>query len=192
MKEISRGAEAVILKDKDTVIKRRLEKSYRIPEIDAPLIKRRTKAEAKIMTKLSNIINVPKIFGSDSSEIQMEFIPGQKLRDILDKTPALASKAGKMLANLHDTNIIHGDLTTSNMILNKDLFFIDFGLSFHSFRIEDKAVDIHLFKQALESKHFRVFDKAYSNFIKAYNPKDKSKILDRLEIVESRGRYKGK
>lgn len=79
------------------------------------------------------------------------------------------------------------------MILkNGKLYFIDFGLSFFSNKIEDKAVDIHLFKQALESKHYKVYKTAYEFFLKAYNPLDKKKILERLEKVELRGRYKEK
>ena len=136
----------------------------------------------------------------------MEYIDGTQLKKLLDKKPELGLMIGKNLSIIHDLNIIHGDLTTSNMILVENdieekstkskkspkLFFIDFGLSFNSTKIEDKAVDIHLFKQALESKHFRVYDKAYKAFLNGYIPKGKKEILERLEIVEQRGRYKEK
>jgi len=98
---------------------------------------------------------------------------------------------GEQVAILHNLNIIHSDLTTSNMVLsNKKIYFIDFGLSFHSTRIEDKAVDLHLLKQALEAKHFSCWKKLFRSFLKGYNPKEKSKILTQLKKVESRGRYK--
>ena len=102
---------------------------------------------------------------------------------------------GEKLSILHDNNIIHSDLTTSNMIYNestKKLYLIDFGLSFTSDKVEDKAVDLHLFKQALESKHYKVYDKAYKYFLKGYNPKNRKEIIDRLKVVEARGRYKAK
>ena len=72
------------------------------------------------------------------------------------------------------------------------LYFIDFGLSFHSQRIEDKAVDLHLLKQALESKHFKDYDFLLKNCLANYKWKDSKKVLKQLEKVESRGRYKGK
>ena len=69
------------------------------------------------------------------------------------------------------------------------LYFIDFGLGFFSTKAEDKAVDLHLLKQALESKHYKNFEKLYKTILKNYKHKD---VLKRLEKVELRGRYKGK
>jgi Kae1-associated kinase Bud32 len=123
----------------------------------------------------------------------MEEIKGEKLREVLDQKPELAKRVGELVAELHNHNIIHGDLTTSNMLLNKnnELIFIDFGLSFHSDKIEDKAVDIHLFKQALNSKHYKVYDKALMEFYQGYKKVNKHElIMQRLKEVELRGRYK--
>ena len=99
---------------------------------------------------------------------------------------------GKNIAKLHDSNIIHGDLTTSNMIYsNKILYFIDFGLGFESARIEDKAVDLYLIKQALEAKHFKNFRAYFSTVLKGYKlSKNASSVLKQLEKVHMRGRYK--
>ena len=95
---------------------------------------------------------------------------------------------------MHNNNIIHGDLTTSNMILNKEVFFIDFGLSFFSEKIEDKAVDLHLLKEALESKHSNIWERSYKAALDSYFKKavDGRQVLERIKIVEKRGRYKGK
>jgi TP53 regulating kinase-like protein len=198
------GAEAIILLNKDNNIeKSRIKKDYRIPEIDIPLRTSRTKKEAKIIEKLQKIISVPKIVNVTEYDIEMEFLDGAQLKKVLDSRPELAELIGKNLSLMHDANIIHGDLTTSNMILksekekddkdsNETLYFIDFGLSFSSTRIEDKAVDIHLFKQALESKHYKINEIAYKEFLKGYAPKDRDAILERLRIVEQRGRYKEK
>ena len=192
MKEIARGAEAVLYEDKDTIIKHRLKKEYRIKEIDEALRKFRTKREAKLLEKVP--IPAPKLISTDDKEtIVMQKINGEKVMDLLDQKPELAKEIGEKLAKLHDADIIHGDLTTSNMILDKEIVFIDFGLSFHSRKVEDKAVDIHLFRQALESKHFTVKEKAYKAFLEGYKKVEHYKeIMKRLEEVELRGRYKHK
>ncbi|MEI6850166.1 MAG: serine/threonine protein kinase, partial [archaeon] len=89
-------------------------------------------------------------------------------------------------------NIIHGDLTTSNMIYSKnEVYFIDFGLGYESSNIEDKATDLHLIKQALEAKHFKYFEKLFNSILKGYKiSKNYSLVVKRLEAVEKRGRYK--
>jgi len=95
---------------------------------------------------------------------------------------------------LHNHLIIHGDLTTSNMILNKEIYFIDFGLSFFSEKAEDKAVDLHLLKEGLESKHYRIWEECFRCALEAYRKEanKSSETLKRLEIVEKRGRYRAK
>ncbi len=153
---------------------------------------------------------------------------------------------GESVARLHEQDIIHGDLTTSNVILTKDkdsnfenvygwkkefkkntkegipitekylknaqgnknlfgidkvteersdlsskLYLLDFGLSFISKRIEDRAVDLHLIKQALEAKHWQSHEKLFQNFLLGYRKyKESKKVLEQLKKVESRGRYK--
>jgi Kae1-associated kinase Bud32 len=196
-KVLGAGAEATIYLDGKSVDKERSRKNYRHEDIDSVLRKNRTRKEAKILRSLEHSGFVPKLIEQKDHDIIMEYVDGIQLKKLLDKDPKLAALIGKNLTYMHDKNIIHGDLTTSNMILtgkrkSQRLFFIDFGLSYNSTRIEDKAVDIHLFKQALESKHFKINDKAYKYFLKEYNPKDKKDILTRLEIVEQRGRYKEK
>jgi Kae1-associated kinase Bud32 len=70
------------------------------------------------------------------------------------------------------------------------LFFIDFGLGYTSNKIEDRAVDLHLIKQALEAKHFSIYKEAEKIILENYNSKDKAKVLEQLKKVEARGRYK--
>lgn len=190
------GAEAIIyLNENNNIEKSRIKKDYRILEIDSSLRFSRTKTESKILQKLQKIINVPKLIKVTDYDIEMEYIDGKQLKSVFDKRPELAQHIGKNLTLMHENNIIHGDLTTSNIILKRDselLYFIDFGLSFMSARKEDKAVDIHLFKQSLESKHFKIAEIAYKEFLKGYNPKNKREILERLRVVEQRGKYKEK
>ena len=198
-KIIQQGAEAIIYLDKDKIIKKRVKKLYRIPEIDEKVRKLRTRSETKLMEKSFELIPVPRIFNSDekTKEIIMEFIDGKKLSETLDEFPLNEQKKickiiGENIAKLHDADIIHGDLTTSNILLkNKKVYFIDFGLGFRSYKIEDKAVDLHLIKQALEAKHFQNWEVLVNEILKGYEiSKDFDKIILRLKAVEKRGRYK--
>jgi len=198
-KILQRGAEAIIYLWNDRVIKDRTKKSYRNPNLDEKIRKLRTRSEIKLLNKASEIINSPKPFQSvnNSPIIEMPFIDGKKLSDSLDsfslnKQKSICRKIGENTAKLHENNIIHGDLTTSNMILkDDDVFFVDFGLGFISHKTEDKAVDIHLFKEALEAKHFKHWEILFNEFLKGYKkyPEHK-KVLEQMKKVEGRGRYR--
>ncbi len=188
MKILARGAEAILYLDKNKVIKDRVKKSYRINELDKKLRKFRTKRESKIISKLEN---VPKLFEVSDYKIVMEFINGKVLRDVFDKKGLnYCKEIGRTIKKIHDKGIIHGDLTTSNMIVNNKIYFIDFGLGFFSDKLEDRAVDLHLLRQALESKHYELAEEAFNVILDGYNPS--RELLDRLGKVESRGRYKKK
>ncbi len=196
MKTIQKGAEATIFLDKNKIIKERFPKSYRLKVIDEKLRKQRTKSEAKIINKLEKTVNVPKIIKSDDKEkIEMEYIKGDKLSESFEKLnyKEIAKKIGESIKKIHDQDIIHGDLTTSNMIMkDKELYIIDFGLAFHSNKIEDKAVDLHLLQQALESKHYKIAEVVLKIILNNYNPKQEKEIKNRVKIIEKRGRYKDK
>ena len=197
MKLIAQGAESKLFLSGNKVVKDRFRKTYRIKEIDDRLRKFRTKREAKVLEKLQKMnFPVPKLIINNQKDIiEMEFIKGKLLRDILDDDyMKLSREIGEKVAILHNNHIIHGDLTTSNMILNKEVYFIDFGLSFFSRKIEDKAVDLHLLKEALESKHSKIWKKSYKAALDSYAKKavDGKEVLKRIKVVEKRGRYKGK
>jgi TP53 regulating kinase-like protein len=198
MKLIAQGAESKLFLDKNKVVKDRFRKTYRIKEIDERLRKFRTKREAKVIEKLQ-AINFPcpeLIFNNEKDTLEIQYINGTLLKNILNKKNCikLSKEIGKKVAILHNNNIIHGDLTTSNMVFNKEIYFIDFGLSFFSKKIEDKAVDLHLLKEALESKHSKIWEKSYKAALGSYTKKavDGRDVLKRIKIVEGRGRYKGK
>ncbi|MEK6807751.1 MAG: KEOPS complex kinase/ATPase Bud32 [Nanoarchaeota archaeon] len=193
MKAIAQGAEAVIYADAKSkeVRKVRIRKNYRLPQIDIKLRKERTKKEASILHKLQRAgINVPQLTKISEFDLEMEFLDGEKLRDYLEKTKDLevCRKVGEQVAKMHSENIVHGDLTTSNMILkSRTVFLIDFGLGDFSQRIEDKAVDLHIFKECLKSKHFGIWENAWKEFAEGYKNQE---VINRLKIVEARGRYK--
>ena len=196
--KIAQGAEAVLYKDNNVVKKVRVSKTYRHPTLDAKLRKFRAKREAKFLERLHEIeVRAPHLLSFDekSCEIDMEFVKGKLLKECLESNyPHYANELGKIIATLHKNNLIHGDLTTSNMVVDGEIILIDFGLSFFSEKIEDKAVDLHLFKQALESKHYKIYEDCFRVFVESYkkNYSDADAVLLRLERVEQRGRYKEK
>ena len=199
---INQGAEAIISREDDKVVKRRISKSYRIKEIDEKVRKLRTRSEGKILEKAEKLIPIPRIIKVDEKEkeIVMEFIKGTRLSDCLEEFPAgkqekICEETGESIAKLHEAGIIHGDLTPANMILDEKtgkVFFVDFGLGFISIKLEDKAVDLHLLKEALEagfaSEWERLFNAVKKGYTKSYS--ESEKVLERLEAVEKRGRYK--
>ena len=201
MKEkiIQQGAEALLIQKENLLIKRRIKKSYRIPQLDEKIRSQRTKREYKLLEKSSKLIPTPKIIklNEKTKEIEMEFIEGKRLSEhfnTLKNKKEICKTIGKQIAKLHDNDIIHGDLTTSNIILsdkNKKLYFIDFGLGFTSKRAEDKAVDLHLIKEALEAKHFQYAEECFKAILEGYNAsKNAAEVAQRLKKVEARGRYK--
>ncbi|HDD05062.1 MAG TPA: Kae1-associated serine/threonine protein kinase [Candidatus Aenigmarchaeota archaeon] len=192
---LSRGAEAILLKKDGKVVKRRVRKGYRIRKLDLYLRRFRTKREEKILRKAREVgVPTPKVLSTSKYELVMEFIEGSLLKDVLDgmkknERKRIMREIGRSIKKLHDANIIHGDLTTSNMILKDKVYFIDFGLGFFSTRIEDKAVDLFLFKKALESKHHEVWEECFKEVLEAYGDQ---RVMERLKEIEKRGRYRKK
>jgi len=190
MKLISEGAEAKIYLSENKIIKKRVSKKYRHKELDNSILKRRIKSENKILKKSKKYgINVPEVYDVDSHSITMENLSGIKLSELLDdiKNKALIKSLAKEIKKLHSFGIIHGDLTTSNIFFYKDkIYLIDFGLGKFSDKIEDKATDIHLLKECLNSRHSLNYKKLWLTFIKEYND---TLVLERLRKIESRVRY---
>lgn len=201
-KLIAQGAEAKLYLVDSKIIKERIKKGYRLNELDSLIRKKNTRRENKLLEKSSSLIPVPRVYESDDKtmKIIMDYIPGKTIRDILDNITKkerikLCKQIGRQVAILHNNSIIHGDLTTSNFILkDKDIYFIDFGLGFFSERTEDKAVDIHLLKQAFESKHYKNYEEHFNSFLDGYKEKSNNfkGIIERFNKVEKRGRYKRK
>ncbi len=199
MTVIAQGAEAIIKRTNQTIIKERPIKMYRIKEIDEPLRKSRTRREAKILEKLAELhVPVPRILSVEdtSMTIEMEYIDGRTMADVSTQTLVKTSEqVGKNIGTLHFNDIVHGDLTTANMILKDNtVFLIDFGLSSITKKDEDKAVDLHVLYHALESHHSNAHQEAWKNIIEGYKTTNKNhaSVLKRLEKVEMRGRNKGK
>jgi TP53 regulating kinase and related kinases len=194
---IKRGAEADIYiiewDSKKAVSKVRSPKPYRHPELDSTIRKYRTIHEASFMSAAKSAgVMTPFVHFVDPAKAQiiMEFIEGQNVRDVL--TPDICYKIGRCAALLHASNIMHGDLTTSNFVMNKRLVLLDFGLSYYSERTEDMATDIRLIKEVFTSAHIAI-RKAFPCFVEGYasvaGGKKTDKILENVKKIEQRGRY---
>ena len=196
MKPIAQGAEAILYRTETSIVKDRFPKTYRHPHIDAQLRTARTKREAKVIQKLKQLnFPAPNLIKVEGQKIEMQYLEGEKVRDIFNKNyKKLSAEIGEKLAALHQNHIIHGDLTTSNMIFSNEIHFIDFGLSFFSEKVEDKAVDLHLLERAMESKHFQVYPGCFQLALKSYQKHypEANQVISRLETVKSRGRNKKK
>ncbi len=193
MEEIARGAEAVIWREGSELVKDRVKKGYRIPELDIKLRKERTRAEARLLTEARSAgVNTPKVLEVSETTVHMEFVEGERLRDILNSRPELAKDIGTAVGKLHAAGIVHGDLTTSNMILHEgELFLIDFGLGFFSKKPEDLATDLAVLREALRSVHFAVLERVWEGVCKGYEKEfsGAEKVFKALEAIEKRGRY---
>jgi len=184
----------------EVIVKRRIPKGYRIPELDLQLRRQRTISEARIIhDSRAAGANVPVILGvwTDACTLVMERIQGIRLKELLnqqekDGTEA-CRKAGRQLALLHRHGIVHGDPTTSNMILSgRDVYLIDFGLAEYSDSVEKRAVDLHLMKTAIKSTHFRRFRPYYAAAVEGYCTamgEGAQAVLVRSRLIEKRGRY---
>ena len=214
------GSEAKIYEgkylEKDAILKERFQKKYRHVELDKILTAERTRAEVRALNKCFDIgIKCPAIYFADLQtgciilekipnamtikELLTEYYQKEGIAGITSLSP-LAHKIGSVIALMHQNSLIHGDLTTSNMLIKKedvsniflqksfDLFFIDFGLSKRDVVLEDKAVDLYVLERAISSSHpnsedfFSVIMKGYLSIGEA------NAVLNKLEEVRQRGR----
>jgi len=204
MQILYRGAESLIYLDtfdgQEVIVKERVQKNYRIKQLDQKLRKLRTRKEVKLLTDVRKLgIPTPKIFHVDEKnhKIIMENIQGNRLKEHLNSIPtnevkSICYQLGKQIGKLHSNNIVHGDMTTSNMILKDgQIYFIDLSLGEFTQRIEDKAVDMKLLKEALKSTHFKIFDEAWNDILHGYGKeyKNANSVLDQLKEIEKRARY---
>lgn len=204
MKMIKQGAEAKLFLSKldgqDVIIKDRIKKKYRIKQIDEKIRKKRTSLESSLLSQAKRAgVPTPKILEIDKKQnkIIMEYINGERIKELLNQSDKktiekISLDIGKLIGKLHSVGIIHGDLTTSNMIMkNEKIYFIDFGLGFFSKKIENQGTDMKLLHEALKSTHFKILDTCWKNTIKGYKEEyfDASKVLKRVEEIKKRARY---
>jgi Kae1-associated kinase Bud32 len=202
---IYQGAEAKIIRSTyhniPVVRKERLVKRYRIKQLNDQLISARTKEEAKLMgLARRNGVPVPVIYDIDivNGILTMAYLDGPRVKDIFDLVSEQERKhvcflIGETIARLHSNNIIHGDLTTSNMIvLYEKIYLIDFGLGEINPEIESKGVDLHVLMEAMESTHAQHatnFQYVLEGYKKTY-PLHADEVIQKIDDIVMRGRYR--
>lgn len=204
---LKKGAEASLyLTDwhgKKVVMKKRLPKKYRHPKLDEEIRTYRTIHEPQLMHEAKKAgVPTPTIFLVDvkNSTIIMEFVEGNQMKQLLRNVSKaerekLCFKIGELIGRLHEYGLIHGDLTTSNMILDAEdkIFFVDFGLGEKTKELEAKGVDLHLMKRALQSTHFQFAEECFNAVISGYSKisgtANMKNVLEKIREIEKRGRY---
>ncbi|KAK9472432.1 kinase-like domain-containing protein [Dipodascopsis tothii] len=197
------------------MLKYRPPKTYRHPTLDQQLTKHRTLAEARVLFRLAQAgVSVPELVAVDPKDgcIWMENVDGPSLKAWIWQSEAAAGAGaaaagahellqavGAQIATLHALDIVHGDLTTSNVLVRAGhAVLIDFGLASQATLAEDKAVDLYVLERAFSSTHpqhaeeyFAAvlvgYEAAYGRGTKAAVFKVKE-ILKKLDAVRLRGR----
>ncbi|KAK1290270.1 hypothetical protein QJS10_CPB18g01198 [Acorus calamus] len=206
---LKQGAEARVFEStfmgRRSIIKERFSKKYRHPLLDSKLTLKRLNAEARCMAKARKLgVLTPCLYAVDPqlNTLTFEYVDGPSVKDVFlqfgsdgivkDRMRDIATQIGDKIGKMHDGGLIHGDLTTSNMIIRcetNDLVLIDFGLSFTSTLPEDKAVDLYVLERALLSMHSscgNVMDQILSAYRKS--SRQWCSTLNKLAQVRQRGR----
>ncbi|XP_030372202.1 EKC/KEOPS complex subunit TP53RK [Scaptodrosophila lebanonensis] len=214
---LKQGAEGRLylgeFKGEPCLIKERFVKKYRHPDLDTQITRQRIKAEAKAANRCQAAgILAPRILHTDlnTHKLYMEYFGSAKTaKQFIQETVTesaepeavkqqlqiLCTRVGGIIGKMHANNIIHGDLTTSNILINPtaedyDVIFIDFGLSHYSQATEDKGVDLYVLERALLSTHSEqpyLFDLMLAAYRKECG-KDEDAVLAKFEEVRARGR----
>lgn len=188
-----RGAEAIITFRNGNAEKNRVSKRYRVPALDKRLITERTRAEARLIhAARRGGVPTPVMSDITGDTIIMEQVQGTLLtNDLSEKN---VREAGRMVGLLHAAGIMHGDLTTSNLIVRGSdgkCVLIDFGLALVTQEIEQRGVDIHVLFQTIESTAPGRSDSLKAAFIEGYGETFPSagEVVAREHEIELRGRY---
>ena len=204
---LKRGAEASLYlaewHGKNAVIKTRLPKMYRHEKLDKIIRTYRTVHEPQLMHESKKAgVSTPIIYLVDveNATIVMEYIEGNQVKKMLttlsaNKRNGVCIRIGELVARLHKNCIIHGDLTTSNMIQKEDgrIFLVDFGIGEKNSELEARGVDLHLLKRALQSTHYRFAEECFKAVLKGYSSvlgeNEAKDVLNKIRDLERRGRY---
>ena len=175
---------------------------YRLPLLDSEIRRQRTIHEAEMIGYAKKAgVSSPFLYFVDpaNATLVMEFIDGGRMKDLVSTIPqdsarTLFEQFGADVARLHAAGIMHGDLTTANVVKRGgELVFLDFGLSVHSSRIEDHAVDLRLIKETIVGAHSDVSQLALASLAEGYRKvaggSRSRAVFRQLGAIERRGRY---
>lgn len=200
---LKRGAEAELRRTeflgRAAVEKFRVPKAYRLPMLDDELRRSRVRMEARLMSEARAAgVAVPVIYDIDlvANKLVMEFVDGPTAKEVLDQggPPAreTAREIGRIAGRLHKAGIIHGDLTTSNMIVRDGrIVMIDFSLGGKANTPEERGVDLHLLREALTSAHKNAaayYREVLAGYRETLGAAAKDSIA-KVKEIEGRGRY---
>lgn len=195
---------------KSAVCKERLRKRYRVSFLDEKLNKQRILQEARCINRcFRHGVSVPIIYHVDllSFKIYMEKINGITLKtmlrmmeeqqDVKADMNAIIKAVGKGIGAMHDSDVIHGDLTTSNILVRSSgedgtfdqVVFVDFGLGAMKATNEDKAVDLYVLERAFVSTH-PSSEELVQSILEQYRfaCRTGTQVLIKLDNVRMRGR----
>ncbi|KAG8464349.1 hypothetical protein KFE25_003412 [Diacronema lutheri] len=204
---LAQGAEARVyaarLNGSPTVVKERFAKAYRHPDIDYRLRSTRMAQEAKMLLRARQAgVRAPTVHFADmqACALHLEHVDGPTAKRFIqertvEEVHAVATAIGEAVAKLHDADIVHGDLTTSNMLLRggaaDQLVMIDFGLGQFTTLVKDKAVDLYVCEKAFLSTH-PSSDALFAHMLDAYKASSRhgAEVVSHLDKVRARGRKK--
>jgi len=190
------GVAGVADTDARRVVKRRVPKRYRHPELDRALRRDRTIAEARLTSEARRAgVPTPLVYDVDvpAATLTLGYAGERDLAADLDGRWTAA--VGRHLARLHGAGIVHGDPTTRNVRIEGGdgddgrATLIDFGLASHTGHVEDHAMDLHVFEGSVRATATDP-DPLIEAFEAGYAEAGDGDVLDRLRDVEGRGRYR--
>ena len=184
------------------VVKRRVRKKYRVPQLDERIRRERTIRESHAISDVKRAgIRAPSVIEIDLKDfaISMSYVEGTVARAALDSTSKRESskilcEVGEQLGLLHGFGMVHGDMTTSNIIISTEghPFLVDFGMSSHSTEAEDRGTDLHLLQRSIATSHLINLKHGekpiQEGYRKALGTDAKSSFRKQKEIAR-RGRY---
>ena len=201
-----KGAEANIIlgswQGLDAIFKVRQPLTYRLQVLDDAIRRQRTLREADMIHHAKKAgVEAPFLYDVQvpAAILVMEFVDGERVKDVLafasrEEIDSVFYEFGRDVAKLHSAGIMHGDLTTANVVRRRGkLVFIDFGLAIHTSRVEDHAVDLRLIKETLTGAHPAASAAALDALIRGYatgvGGLRSRAVLKQLQSIERRGRY---
>jgi len=221
-KQLHVGAEATVTSGLwlgiPAVMKVRKPREWRHPDLDLRLTTQRMNAEVKILNRLSQSgLPTPHLLDLDTINTTMitTLIQGMPLVQILREKKLTSqdyenifSEIGICIRKLHRAGITHGDLTTNNMLWDKEIgiSLVDFGLAKITYELEHYGLDFHLMHECFGASHPEQ-DAAMETIVKSYLEYDdvvglpdtigggelpvSVDVISRFEQIKTRVRYHG-
>ena len=145
----------------DAVRKIRRPRGWRHPDLDRMLTLQRMEAEYRSLVRLSNTgIRIPSILHLDRNEmiLTMTRVEGTPLIEHLRNGAASSEdllRVGAVIRRLHRAGIVHGDLSTNNILWSEEAepALIDLGLSSSTTEVERFGIDLHVLEEILGASH---------------------------------------